>query len=313
MHGHVAGDTVGEDPDQRGLADTGITGDQDQTPATRLHRCRHARVQRLELAAAFDQRVQSGAEPGVRGVVPVTHVQRHQGVAQSERIRTWRDLQLLREHPLHRGKCTQPGSPVATVQGGPQQPQVCGLAHGVEPQQRLPQLRCGQQRDHQRLMTSAVLLDPFVQLVGQEDERLVPDQVRAFTRVGRELAERSAGGRLELDGVDLERVSSGQGDDVVAQLEDPFGGAERLAREVSCLVETWQRLLRREIRPQRVDNALAVQSGTRGEGEELDQLGGLASVPGRPHRRARRPDERRTRRGAARRRPPDHASEPLPG
>ena len=77
-------------------------------------------------------------------------------------------------------------------------------------------------------MTSAVLLDPFVQLVGQEDERLVPDQVRAFTRVGRELAERSAGGRLELDGVDLERVSSGQGDDVVAQPRTPSAGLSAL-------------------------------------------------------------------------------------
>ena len=47
-------------------------------------------------------------------------------------------------------------------------------------------------------------------------------------------------------------------------------------------MQPWQRLFQRELGPQRVDDALAVQTGTRGEREELDQLGGLASVPGRP-------------------------------
>jgi hypothetical protein len=131
-------------------------------------------------------------------------------------------------------------------------------------------------------MTSPVLLDPLLQLVGQEDGRLVPDQPPALAGIGRGQVERSAGGRLELDGVDPERVSAGQGDGILAQLEDSRSGTQRPAREMRCLVEPWQRLLHREVRPQRVDDALAVQTGTRGERQELDELGGLAAVPGRP-------------------------------
>ena len=56
-------------------------------------------------------------------------------------LRTGRDLQLLREHPLHGGEGAQPGGAVATAQGGPQQPQVRGLVHGVEPAAAPPTAR----------------------------------------------------------------------------------------------------------------------------------------------------------------------------
>ena len=179
----------------------------------------------------------------MREVVLVAGVQRHQGVAQRERVRTGRHLQLLREHPLHGGEGAQPGRPVATAQGGPQQLQVRGLVDGVDPQQRLPPPRRGQQLDHQGPMTLAVLVEPLLHRVGNEDGWLARDQPGAGGRVGRELVQRSAGGRLELDGVDPERVSDRQGDDVVAQLEDPRTGTEGLAREVRRLVEPRQGLL----------------------------------------------------------------------
>ena len=64
-------------------------------------------------------------------------------------------------------------------------------------------------------------------------------------------------------------------------IEDVLRHADFVTLHVPLLPVT-QRLLEREVRPQRVDDALTVQPGARGEGEELDELGGLASVPVRP-------------------------------
>ena len=68
-------------------------------------------------------------------------------------------------------------------------------------------------------------------------------------------------------------------------------GLQRPARVVRRLVQPRQRGVRRDGRPQGVDDLLAVQAAALGEGEQLDQRRGAASRPGvGGHRRARDSD-----------------------
>ncbi len=158
----------------------------------------------------------------------VLPVQGHQGVAQGDGLRAGRDLQLVGEHPLQGGEAAQPAGAVAPPQGGSQHPQVRGLVHRIEPQQRLPPLGRHQQLGHQRLVAFPRLLDPVLHDLGKEDGGPVAEQPCAGLDVGRPLVQGPAGGHLELDGVDPEGVPRGQADHVLAQLEDPGAGPSAL-------------------------------------------------------------------------------------
>ena len=127
----------------------------------------------------------------------------------------------------------------------------------------------------------AKLLAPFlgpllVAVLGRQLARVEPEG--AAGGVGVTLGQRTASGVLEGVDVDL-RVDAGEQVHHVVPQHHGVGQARRLAGVVRGLVQLGAGLVERVVRPDEVDDLLAVELAVRSEGQHLDQRRGMAAAP----------------------------------
>ena len=242
---------------------------------------RTTRRSAAELTVALDERL---VDPGA-GTRRVSDRWRrtslHGLLEQRDRLRARGGPQLLAENPFHLRVPTERRCPISRNDGLAQQLEMGLLVGGVEAEDVGPASGPAEQLLVTRGEPQARLLGPgLVQIGGQQLTSVERKRRRAGVDRVSTRPQRGVGRGVERDQVDVDvnGHAGEQGDDLRLGYHR-VALAERLPGEVGGLMQPRQREVEVDVRPERVDHAVAVQLGSGREGEELHERRGMAAAP----------------------------------
>ena len=251
--------------EQRRLADAGRADEKHGSPSSRRYVVEEA-LDGGQLGAAPDQCLRWALAADIDELV-----------AQGDGLVAGPDAELAGQGMVEPFELAQRGAPIPSRRVAPHDRQVGVLVRRVDGEQVLPPPGHPEQLDMRHPQTLPGRIRPrLVDISGQEVAAVQIDGGRGV--VGRSRGEGLGGRVLEGHRVDGELRSGEQRHGVVAQ-HDAVRDAGHLAGEVGGLVQPGGGLVDAQVGPERVDDLLTVEALRWGEGEQLDQGGGLPALP----------------------------------
>ncbi len=222
-----------------------------------------------QLGVAADQRVVALGEGLVLG---------QQAVAQRRRRGARGNAQFAAQRAVHALVLTQGGVAIALGRVSVHERQMGPLVARIELDHGVPTAVEAQQVQVAEPQLLAAIVGPrVVAIFGQEVAAVEGEGLAGGGDVV--VGQGLAGQVVELDDVDA-HLRVGQQHDVVTAEHDRVGEGDRPPGEVGGLVELGRGLVDRVLRPDEIDELLAVQASAGRHGQHLDQGRGLTALPG---------------------------------